>query len=302
MIFANGNKAVRFLQVFVLTVASMLCQVSVVLADEAWLDNYEKALEEAKRLDKPLLVHISATWCPPCKRMEGEVLHTHEVQQELQSEIIGVKVDRDSRPDLVDKLGAQSIPTDVILDPQGRILSSSVGFRDRGSYVNWMHEVASRHNEAQKIRVTREIAGNAQINNTTKFNKMKQEEKLNFVGLDGYCPYTLKKEHKWIEGNKDFYTIYQDLTYQFSSSEARDLFLEDPDRYVPQLLGCDPVVMWESKRAVVGDTAFGAYYDGRLYLFSNGENRQIFKLDPTRYVRTQQALKIEDLEIQTALK
>jgi YHS domain-containing protein/thiol-disulfide isomerase/thioredoxin len=271
---------------------------------EIWYHDYEQAAEEAKKKDRPLLVHVSATWCPPCKRMESEVLGTNEVREEIAGDLIAVKVDRDQRPDLVERLGVQSIPTDVIVDPQGRVLSSSVGFRERSGYVNWMHEVAARHQEAQRIRLTRTIAGNDanQQLQTRKLNEMPPAEKAQVVGLDGYCPVVLKDQHKWVEGNSQYQAKHMDLVFYFSTEKAHKEFKADPDKYIPQLLGCDPVVMWESNRAVIGDTSFGAYFNGQLYLFSNGENRQLFKLDPSRYVRTRQALKLEDLEIQTVLK
>jgi YHS domain-containing protein len=63
---------------------------------------------------------------------------------------------------------------------------------------------------------------------------------------------------------------------------------------VPRLLGCDPVVLYRTDRAMSGSTEFGAYFDGGLYLFTAPETRTEFKEHPMRYTRTRHVLRPDD--------
>ena len=81
-----------------------------------------------------------------------------------------------------------------------------------------------------------------------------------------------------------------------ASAADRDAFDENPARYVPQLLGCDPVVIATEDRAVPGNTRYGAFYDDELYLFTSQANRTRFKANPDRYVRERVVLNVEQIE------
>jgi YHS domain-containing protein len=47
---------------------------------------------------------------------------------------------------------------------------------------------------------------------------------------------------------------------------------------------------------VPGNTKYGAYFDGKLYLFESPESRTEFKKSPMRYVKTRHVLKPEKIE------
>jgi YHS domain-containing protein len=81
-----------------------------------------------------------------------------------------------------------------------------------------------------------------------------------------------------------------------ASAEELRQFNEAADRYAPQVLGCDPVILDITDRAVAGDIRYAAFFDGELYLFVSEKSRQAFREDPDRFVRTKHVLKIEDLE------
>ena len=62
------------------------------------------------------------------------------------------------------------------------------------------------------------------------------------------------------------------------------------------MLGCDPVILWESDKAVAGDIRFGAFFDDELFLFKSDERRRQFKASPEKYMRLQHALKADQIE------
>jgi YHS domain-containing protein len=81
-----------------------------------------------------------------------------------------------------------------------------------------------------------------------------------------------------------------------ASVEEQQEFNENPTRYAPRFLGCDPVIVYQSDRAVLGSTKFGAFYDDELYLFVSNDNRQAFKANPDQYIRTRVVLRADQIE------
>ena len=86
------------------------------------------------------------------------------------------------------------------------------------------------------------------------------------------------------------------MVYLLYDSEEYREFQSDPAKYAPRLLGCDPVVLWNSDRAVPGSTQYGAYFDSELFLFTNFENRDRFKASPNLYSRPQHVLKVDQID------
>jgi thioredoxin-related protein len=59
-----------------------------------WLDNYETAIEQAKKSGKPvLLVYMNSFSCSPCKRFERDVLKSDPFKSFVQAKVIPLKVD-----------------------------------------------------------------------------------------------------------------------------------------------------------------------------------------------------------------
>jgi thiol-disulfide isomerase/thioredoxin/YHS domain-containing protein len=117
-----------------------------------------------------------------------------------------------------------------------------------------------------------------------------------FIGLDGYSPVTLGRDRKWVKGNPAHTAEFKGIKYWMVNAEEVTAFNTYAERYAPRLLGCDPVILWKSDRALPGNTQFGAYYAGELYLFVSAESRAEFKLRPDRYVRARHVLRPEQIE------
>ncbi|MDB5339791.1 MAG: Thioredoxin [Planctomycetaceae bacterium] len=277
--------------------------------DKFWRHSLSEAQTEARQAGKPLLLHFHASWCGPCKQMEAEVLHTTEVKRALCDRVVGVKIDFDQHPEIVEKYGIDSIPADVLISPSGKLLTKSVGYQAKNAYLSILATaekktfdevmLAKKAAEAKKLAEERALA---QKNNPApKVNEIVPEEivapkksKL-IVGLDGYCPVTLWRTREWNKGKTAFGADFQGVRFYFNSLADRDDFLAEPTRYAPQLLGCDPVALWETERAIAGTAKYAAFFDGELYLFNAVANRDRFKQSPPQFTKTRH-VNLQDIE------
>ena len=91
--------------------------------------NFENEVINA---DKPVLLDFWASWCGPCK-MLSPVLS--EIADEYADVIRVAKVNVDDEPELAMKFKVSSIPM-LVLFKNGRIVSTSVGYRPKDEILN----------------------------------------------------------------------------------------------------------------------------------------------------------------------
>ena len=246
---------------------------------QTWFHDLASAQQVAKQKNLPVLVHFSAKWCIPCQKMEGNVLSQRVVKDFFGEKLIACKIDGDVHPELLARYQIETYPTDLVLDPLGHELQRNQGDLNIVDYVEFVRAVIPKP------------ARNPLIAKKPKFE----------TGLDGYCPVTLKRSRKWTKGKPEFTAIYKGIDYRFHSQEILDSFNNAPAEFAPKLLGCDPVILTESHRAIPGFTKYGAFFDEKLFLFSSAENRTRFKNNPLEFTRTRHVLKADDI-IRTAIK
>ncbi|MDR1963757.1 MAG: DUF255 domain-containing protein [Planctomycetaceae bacterium] len=111
------------------------------------------------------------------------------------------------------------------------------------------------------------------------------------LGLEGYCPVLLSTEERWIPGNPAYYTMYRGHVFRFSSEEAMAEFMKSPAHYAPVAMGEDIVQMVDRNKKVYGNRKFGAWFQGRVFLFSSQDSLDAFAARPEYY--TEIALKYE---------
>lgn len=266
-----------------------------------WRSDFKTALQEAESKKLPLLVHFYADWCMPCQRMEREVFPTPAVKELLGNHFVAVKVNSDQHQDLVHRYGIETLPSDAVVDSlTGRLISVHAGFQNRNDYLTTATQAESRFIKAHAadLVVTKSVPTGETAQ--TAGGVVTQEPELGdarpVIGLNGYSPVALTKSRQWNRGTSKFSWDYRDVTYYLTSREELVEFRNNPEAYAPKLLGCDPVILWESDKAVAGDIRFGAYFDDELFLFKNEERRRQFKANPEKYIRLQHALKANQIE------
>lgn len=103
------------------------------------------------------------------------------------------------------------------------------------------------------------------------------------LGLEGFCPVSLREKGGWVPGNRRWGAFHQGRTYLFAGPEEQERFLKNPEPYAPVLSGNDVVALVEQGQAVPGQRRFGAWYDDHVYLFSSEAAYQKFYNDAPRY-------------------
>ena len=103
------------------------------------------------------------------------------------------------------------------------------------------------------------------------------------VALNGYCVVELLRNGRWTPGDLRWTVVHGGLIYRLSGDAQRRQFLANPDAFVPAHSGNDAVSLVDEHRAVPGQAAFCATYNGRLYMFSSAANQSQFNRDPRRY-------------------
>src|SRR3954451_12746305 len=137
-----------------------------------WQPWDDRALEQARREDKPVLVSIGYSACHWCHVMERESFEDPEVAAVMNERLVPIKVDREERPD-VDALYMEAVqtmtghggwPLNAFLTPEGVPFYAGTYFppAPRQGMPSWP-QVLSGVAEAYRDRRDEIVAGAAQI-------------------------------------------------------------------------------------------------------------------------------------------
>lgn len=91
--------------------------------------NYTKALAQAKKDEKLVMLDFTTSWCGWCKKLNADTFSQAKVQKYLMDKAISIKVDGDREKDLVRKYKVRGYPTLVFVDADGEEVGRIVGYR-----------------------------------------------------------------------------------------------------------------------------------------------------------------------------
>ena len=256
-----------------------------------WHTNFAAAQAEAKALGKPLLVHFYADWCGPCQQMERNVLNQPAVLRSLGTDMVGVKINADHHPDLRSRFGVSGYPSDVVVSPTGDVSNRYVGATSESGFVARMKREGAKYPSKPEVQLADQTK-----ERTDQPAVAVPAENRKLLGLDGYSPVALAKGKLWKKGDPRHAAKYQGLTYHFANADELEMFLAEPAKYTPKLLGCDPVVLAESGRAVRGKTVHGVFFRNNVYLMVSEANREEFLKKPAFYADKRFAVSADEIE------
>jgi uncharacterized protein YyaL (SSP411 family) len=94
-------------------------------AEVNWREWGEEAFAEARRLDRPILLAISAVWCHWCHVMDETTYSQPAVIEAINAGYLPIRVDNDLRPDVNNRYNMGGWPTTALLTPRGDILTGA---------------------------------------------------------------------------------------------------------------------------------------------------------------------------------
>ncbi len=256
------------------------------------LGDWTESVEEARRISAekkiPVILHFEASWCGACVRMHKHVLNDSAVREFLGKRVIGVKIDTDRHRDLIGRYRVSTLPTEIVIGPDGAEQSRYVGAVSLRSYLSRLQTI-SKQTESLKP-VTAATRQNDRTDPETKKTRscliVRRDGKM--VGLGGYSPVALSDSRKWQKGEEEFVVSFQGVDYFLQSDEEVTRFETKPEQFIPHLHGCDPVELHRSKQARTGAIEFGTFYKGELFFFASTENRNRFQRNPAWYLESDQ--------------
>ena len=95
--------------------------------------NQDKASSKEKSNGKVVVIDFFATWCGPCKAMAPAM---EKMEKKYANKIEFRKSDVDQNNEMAQKYQIESIPTLVILSPDGDVLDKVVGMRSEENLDN----------------------------------------------------------------------------------------------------------------------------------------------------------------------
>ena len=113
---------------------------SPLLAEDTWLTDLPKALEQAKAQKKMVLLDFTGSdWCPPCKALHKTVLTSTEFSKFAKDNLVLVELDfprskeqtaelKAANQELSKKYAIRGYPTIIVLDADGKELFKKVGY------------------------------------------------------------------------------------------------------------------------------------------------------------------------------
>lgn len=102
-----------------------------------WMTSFEDAQKLALVHNKLIVVDFWATWCGPCKKMDVDAWNTEEVSK-LMDGFIPLKIDIDSETAFARRYGVNSIPNIFVIDPNGEIVASDVGYKSKVDLIKYL--------------------------------------------------------------------------------------------------------------------------------------------------------------------
>ena len=109
-----------------------------------WNGNLEKAVEQAKKENKTVLVNFTGSdWCIWCKRLSSEVFQQKEFEEYAKKSLVLVILDfpkdieqtqeiKEYNNTLAQKYGIQGFPTILLIDGQGKLVAQT-GYQPGGA-------------------------------------------------------------------------------------------------------------------------------------------------------------------------
>lgn len=117
-----------------------------------WRTDIRAASRESSESGLPILMKFSAKWCGPCKLMKAETFTDPRLAEMINTCFIPVEVDTDQNEQLARQLRIESVPTTMVISPQGDIVERREGFQSAAQITGAIARFCQRPAERPIVR------------------------------------------------------------------------------------------------------------------------------------------------------
>lgn len=101
-----------------------------------WGTDLNQSVQESKATNKSIFVDFYADWCAYCREMDEGTYTDPQVKEKLSQNYVLLKVDVDENPSVSSKYQAYSLPTMIIIDPNGNEIKRIIGYQNAEQLLN----------------------------------------------------------------------------------------------------------------------------------------------------------------------
>ncbi len=99
--------------------------------------DFQTAIDKAARLNKPVMLHFYANWCPPCKKMRKETFGNKELAKLLNKHFVNIKLNVDTQEGRIqsNKYNIDGFPVVILFNTNGEIVYHQTGFQEASAII-----------------------------------------------------------------------------------------------------------------------------------------------------------------------
>ncbi|KRB57503.1 thioredoxin fold domain-containing protein [Flavobacterium sp. Root186] len=108
--------------------------------------NYQQALTMAKASHKKIFVDAYAVWCAPCKQLQKTTFKDSKAAAYFNKNYINFSIDveKGEGTALAKSWGIEGLPTLLILDQNGKVIASHIGYVDGAGLLEFTKEASGQ--------------------------------------------------------------------------------------------------------------------------------------------------------------
>jgi len=104
------------------------------------------------------------------------------------------------------------------------------------------------------------------------------------LAIKGYDPVAYFTMGRPVQGEPEFEYTVDDVRYRFATVEHRGMFIEDPDRYMPQYSGLCAMGLGAKGYKVEANPENWVIHEGQLFVTQQDFGPAVFQTDPERWI------------------
>lgn len=120
------------LAVLTTTLLAVLVAADAPAQEVAWSTDVRSAWKTAQSEGRPLIVYVTSSHCPYCRRMASDTLANPDVARRVQASYVPVIVNADDPTGMAAQLRITGVPTTLLVLPDGRIADRMEGYVSAG--------------------------------------------------------------------------------------------------------------------------------------------------------------------------